>query len=97
MLFQDELFDHLDVKTLETLSPRRRVVHEMPPHAVRVELFQEGRYAAYAYDLEFGWRWVITRDGEEIQEGSALSRESALRSSRHVLAFFTRIERHEAA
>jgi soluble methane monooxygenase-binding protein MmoD len=90
MFADHERFDHLDEAGMDFLSSRR--FHTMPPEAERIELFQEGRYTAYAYDLDFGWRWVLARDGQDIQEGAALCQEAALRSARQVLAFFTRID-----
>ncbi|CAL1239005.1 hypothetical protein [Candidatus Methylocalor cossyra] len=97
MIVNDEIFDDLDERGLEYLSSKRRFEHLMPADAERIELFREGRYGAYAYDLEFGWRWVITRDGQEVQEGVALSRTGALSAVRHVLTFYRHIDRHETA
>jgi soluble methane monooxygenase-binding protein MmoD len=86
----DALFDHLDLEGLEFLSARSANV--VPDDAPRTELFQEGRYAAYAHDLGFAWRWAIARDGQEIQEGPALSLDSARLSARQVLAFFVKLD-----
>ena len=76
-----------------------RNVHEnypTPEGAERVTLHAEGRYVAYAYDLDFMWRWVITRDGEEVQDGPAISLDSARHSAKHVLAFFGQRDRSVA-
>ena len=62
----------------------------MPEGTTRVTLLDAGRYVAYAYDLDFMWRWVITRDGEEVQDGPALSQESARECVTRVMAFFSR-------
>lgn len=77
-----------------------RNVHEnfpLPEGAERVTLREQGRYVAYAYDLDFMWRWVITRDGEEVQDGPAISLDSARHSVEHVLAFFGQRDRDVAA
>jgi len=76
-----------------------RNVHEnypMPEGAERVTLHEEGRYVAYAYDLDFMWRWVIARDGEEVQDGPAISLNSARHSAMHVLAFFRQRDKNTA-
>lgn len=68
-----------------------RNVHEHFPHPEDTEpvlLIETGRYSAYGYDMDFMWRWVVTRDGEEVQDGPALSMESSLHSARSVIAFF---------
>lgn len=97
MAINDTLFDHLDEAGMEFLSVRSSNRSAIPEDAERVELFQEGRYAAYAHDLGFGWRWAIVRDGAEVQEGPALSLESARHSARHVLAFFAKLDNPHAA
>lgn len=82
---------------LDELFPRN--VHEnypMPADVERVTLLEEGRYAAYAYDLDFMWRWVIVRDGEEVQDGPAVSLSSARHSALHVLAFFRQRDKNKA-
>ncbi|BBL76891.1 hypothetical protein [Methylomagnum ishizawai] len=83
-------FDNLDPEALDFLSARS--LSQVPAGTPRTELFQEGRYAAYAQDLGFAWRWAIARDGRDIQEGPALSLESARLSARRVLAFFARLD-----
>lgn len=60
----------------------------LPDGAECVKLLEEGRYAAYAYDLGYMWRWVITRDGEEVQDGPALSLEASRQCATSVMAFF---------
>ncbi len=73
-------------------DPFPRNVHEnfpMPDGVERVTLLEGGRYVAYAYDLDFMWRWVIARDGEDVQDGPALSLESARHCVKHVMAFFS--------
>jgi len=90
-VFIDEaIFEHLDEDVAALLCERS--VNAVPADAERIELFHEGRYAAHAHDLGFGWRWALTRDGREIQEGAALSQASASSSARRVLAFYARIE-----
>lgn len=55
----------------------------------------DSRYAAYAMDLEYMWRWEILCDGEFVQEGCSLSEGSAREAVAHVLSYFRR--RDEAA
>lgn len=75
--------------SLDDLFPRNVQTNFPMPEGIQpVLLMQEGRYAAYAYDLDFMWRWVVTRDGEEVQDGPAISLESSRHSARHVMAFF---------
>lgn len=95
MFLDDALFDDLDDTAAEFLSGRSTNI--VPSGTERIELFREGRYAAYAQDLGFGWRWAVTRDDLEIQEGSALSQQSANWSARHVLSFFLRIDHRHTA
>lgn len=90
MFLDDALFEELDEKAAEFLSARSS--HIVPSGTEKIELFREGRYTAYAQDLGFGWRWAVTRDELEIQEGSALSQQSANWSARHVLSFFLKID-----
>lgn len=68
----------------------------LPVVAERVTLLEQGRYAAYAYDLDFMWRWVVTRDGEEVQDGPAISLESSRQCARHVMAFFGQRDKNMA-
>ncbi len=91
MFIDEALFENLDEDVAALLSERS--VNAVPADAERIELFRDGRYAAYAHDLGFGWRWALTRDGHEIQEGPALSQRSALSSARRVLAFYVRFDR----
>lgn len=86
-----------DDETSDDFFPRN--VHEnypMPEGAERVTLLEEGRYAAYAYDLGFMFRWVITRDGKEVQDGPAISLNSARHNAKHVLAFFGQRDKNVA-
>ena len=85
-------FEYLSEEDLEFLSTRSSNAAAIPPDAERVELFNEGRYAAYAHDLGFGWRWALARDDQEIQEGPALSEGSARRSARQAMAFYSRLD-----
>lgn len=83
--------------TLEEVFPRN--VQEnfpMPEGSEPVLLLEQGRYAAYAYDLDFMWRWVVTRDGEEVQDGPAISLESSRQCVGHVLAYFCQRDRNGA-
>jgi soluble methane monooxygenase-binding protein MmoD len=82
--------DMLDLEQLFQKNLRGALV--MPEGLEPVPLIEKGRYSAYAYDLDFMWRWVITRDGEEIQDGCAISLESSKQSVRHVLAFFGHVD-----
>lgn len=66
----------------------------MPEGVERVTLLEEGRYAAFAYDLDYMWRWVVTRDGEEVQDGPALSLEASRHSAKHVMAFLGQRDRN---
>jgi methane monooxygenase component D len=61
-----------------------------------VEIFQDGRYRAFAEDLEFMWRWRIHRDGDFLQEGCSLSESSSREAVAHVMAFFARRDLSEA-
>lgn len=61
-----------------------------------IEIFKEGRYRAFAEDLEFMWRWRIHRDGEFLQEGCSLSENSSREAVAHVMAFFARRDLSEA-
>ena len=97
MPINDVMFDQLGEEDLEFLSARSSNASAIPPDAERVELFNEGRYAAYTHDLGFGWRWALVRDGQDIQEGPALSLESARRSARQAMAFYARLDRPSAA
>lgn len=90
MFIDEAVFEHLDEEVAALLSERS--VNAVPADAERIELFREGRYTAHAHDLGFGWRWALTRDGREIQEGAALSQASALSSARRVLAFYARLD-----
>ena len=67
-----------------------------PEGAERVTLVEQGRYVAYAYDLDFMWRWVVTRDGEEVQDGPAISLESSRHCAKHVLAFYGQRDKNVA-
>jgi len=51
------------------------------------QILSEGRWTAYAEDMEFGWRWTIYRDEALIQEGCAVSYDSAVRSVNHTLKY----------
>ncbi|WNV03797.1 soluble methane monooxygenase-binding protein MmoD [Candidatus Methylospira mobilis] len=87
--------DHSDSKVLDLehlFQKNLRGALVMPEGLEPVPLIENGRYSAYAYDLDFMWRWVITRDGEEIQDGCAISLESSKQSVQHVLAFFGHVD-----
>lgn len=76
---------------LDDLFPRNvNDQFPLPDGVERITLLEDGRYAAYAYDLDCMWRWVITRDGEEVQDGPGLSLESSRHAVHSVLAFFKR-------
>ena len=82
---------------LSDLFPRNvNENYPMPVDSDRVTLLEQGRYIAYAYDLDFMWRWVITRDGEEVQDGPAISLESSRHCVNHVMAFFSQRDKNMA-
>jgi len=82
--------DEIDLEQL--FQKNLRGAFMTPDGVAPVALVEQGRYSAYAYDLDFMWRWVITRDGEEVQDGCAISLESSKQSVQHVLAFFGHVD-----
>ncbi|MBG0810514.1 soluble methane monooxygenase-binding protein MmoD [Methylosinus sp. H3A] len=56
----------------------------------RILIHSDSRYVAYTMDLDYMWRWEILRDGEFVQEGCSLSKDSAREAVAHVLRFFAR-------
>lgn len=82
---------------LDDIFPRNvQDCFPIPEGVEPVLLWEEGRYSAYAYDLDFMWRWVVVRDGEEVQDGPAISVESARQCVKHVMAFFSQRDRNVA-
>lgn len=51
-------------------------------------LVAAGKFEAYAIELEMLWRWDLFKDGEHFHTGSALSRDSVLRSAEAKIKFF---------
>lgn len=85
-------FDHREENTLSpSLVERDREV-PFAGLATRMEIYSEGRYRAFAQDLECMWRWEIHRDEEFVQEGCSLSESSSREAVSHVISFFRRCD-----
>jgi len=89
MSYPSQAFSKPPASALDDVFPRNvQEGYPLPEGVEPVVLWESGRYAAYAFDLDFMWRWVVTRDGEEVQDGPAISLESSRHCARHVLAFY---------
>jgi methane monooxygenase component D len=65
-----------------------RATETADPQATQI--YNAGRFTAYAEDVECMWRWTIYQDQKLVQEGCSLTFDASKRAVNHVLAFFNR-------
>jgi len=69
---------------------------ERGAHAVRQQLLlrKANGYRAYAFDLDYLWRWEIRQgDGVMVQSGCSISLASAREAVDHVFAYYRTVGR----